>query len=249
MRLAVISDTHGNAAAFEAVIRDLKSQSPDAIVFLGDIVMKGPQPCECIELLRSLNPLAIVRGNYDDMFAWFPKPGWVPSNYKQELVLRAYEYDCERISESDQRWLASLPKEFPYIFEDVPTEMYHAGPDSLVNVVYPWAALEELDTLNKSEDTKLVLYGHVHHAHVRQGNGRLLVNGGSIGMPFDGDNRASYAIVDFNRKDIAVQLRRVTYDIDKALAIAKELNMPDLEAFEYALRMARYPYYELKQFT
>ncbi|WP_199616205.1 metallophosphoesterase family protein [Paenibacillus alkalitolerans] len=247
MRLAVISDTHGNATAFEAVVRDIKNQSPDAIVFLGDIVMRGPQPGECIKLVKSLQPLSVIRGNYDNRFTRFPKPGWTPSNYKQELVLRAFEYDCERISKEEQVWLANLPTELSCNFEEVPTEMYHASPNSLVDIVYPWATLDELDTLHKNEQTKLVLYGHVHHAHVRQGRGRLVVNCGSIGLPFDGDNRASYAIVDFNKKDIAVQLRRVSYDIEKAIIRAKECNMPDIDAFEYALRRARYPYDSVKR--
>jgi putative phosphoesterase len=242
MRLAVISDTHGNANAFQTVIDDLRRQSPDAIVFLGDVVMRGPQPSECVHLLKSLTPLAIIRGNYDDKFTRFPEPGWKASNYKQELVLRAFEFDCERISDEDQRWLAQLPKEFFYTFEEVPAELYHATPSSLVDIVYPWASLDELDTLHQHEQTKLVMYGHVHHAYVRQGRGRLVVNCGSVGLPFDGDNRASYAIVDVNGKDIAVQLRRVAYDIQKAIKIAREQNMPNVEAFEYALRVARYPY-------
>lgn len=242
MKLAVISDTHGNATAFEAVIKDLKKQSPDAIVFLGDVGMRGPEPKECIDLLKSLEPLAIIRGNHDDKFTRFPRPGWQPDNYKKERLLRSFEYDCEKIPSTDQIWLSNLPKEFFYEFEEVAVEMYHSTPNSLVDIVYPWATLEELEKLHKNEQTKLVLHGHSHHAYVRQGRGRMVVNCGSVGLPFDGDNRASYAIVDFDRKDIAIQLRRVTYDIEKAIFLAKERNMPDVESFEYALRIARYPY-------
>lgn len=242
MRLAVVSDTHGNATAFEAVIKDLKNQSPDAVVCLGDIVMRGPQSKECVDLVKSLNPLAVIRGNYDHLFTRFPEPGWEPSNSKEELVLRAFEYDCAQLSEEDQEWLGHLPKELAYEFGEVPTEMYHAGPSSLVEIKYPWATLDELDTLHKNESTRLVLYGHVHHAHARQCRGRLIVNCGSVGMPFDGDPRASYAIIDFKGQDIAVQLRRVTYDVEAALSIAKSRNMPNVDAFEYALRYAKYPY-------
>lgn len=242
MRLAVISDTHGNAIAFEAIIQDLKRQSPDAVVFLGDMVMRGPQPVECIEMVRDLNPLAIIRGNYEDIFNKLPNPNWTPKHYKEELILRAFEYDANLISKQDQEWLANLPTGHSCLFENIPTEMYHASHDSLVHIVYPWAPLEALDTLHQDEATKLVLYGHIHHAHVRQGNGRLVVNCGSIGLPFDGDNRASYAIIDMHQRDIAVQLRRVTYDIDKAIQLAKDLQMPDVDAFEYALRLAQYPY-------
>ncbi|UNK19640.1 hypothetical protein MNQ98_06320 [Paenibacillus sp. N3/727] len=72
---------------------------------------------------------------------------------------------------------------------------------------------------------------------------------GSIGLPFDGDPRASYGIIDFCHGNIAVQLRRIAYDTDKAIAIAKERGMPGIDAFEYALRIARYPYDSKKQLT
>ncbi|TBL75234.1 metallophosphoesterase family protein [Paenibacillus thalictri] len=244
MRLAVISDMHGNATAFEEVIRDLKEMSPDAVVCLGDIVMKGPQPVECIDMVRSLNPLAVVRGNYDDKFLKSPK---TPENYKQELQLRALRYDSEKISLADQEWLTQLPHGHTCDLEGIQTEMYHASPQSLYKVTYPWATNEELEQLHQQEQTKLVLYGHIHHAYVRYWAGRTIVNCGSIGMPFDRDNRASYAVIDFAGSNLAVQLRRVEYDIEKALKIAKELQMPDADAFEYAIKTARYPYNEKKQ--
>ncbi|MCR8644624.1 metallophosphatase family protein [Paenibacillus sp. N1-5-1-14] len=247
MRLAVLSDTHGNATALEAVIQDLRGQSPDAVVFLGDMVMRGPSPSECIELVRSLNPLTVLRGNYDDLFTRFPRQGWEPKNHKEELILRAFEYDCERISVKDKEWLGNLPTGFHDVLNGVPTEMHHASSKSLIDIVYPWATLDELDTLHADNQTKLLLYGHIHHAYVRQGRGRLVVNCGSIGTPFDGDNRASYAIVDLMGSDIAVQLRRVTYDVEQAIAIAIERDMPDRESFAYALRTAQYPYNQVRQ--
>ncbi|TDF99656.1 metallophosphoesterase family protein [Paenibacillus piri] len=245
MRISVISDTHGNAAAFEAVIQDMKRQSPDAVVFLGDAVMRGPQPSECVELLRSLNCEALVRGNYDHIFTRYPaSPDWKPETFKDKLKLRAIEYDQGWLSQEEQLWLAHLPVGKTWAMPEIQIEMYHAAPDSLGKVTYPWAPLEELDKLHRHDTTGLVLYGHIHHAYVRQAMGRTVVNCGSVGLPFDRDNRASYAIVDIAGGDISVQLRRVSYDIEKAIRIAKERSMPDADLFEYALRKALYPYYE-----
>ncbi|MED1098439.1 metallophosphoesterase family protein [Bacillus capparidis] len=244
MRLAVISDIHGNAVAFQQAIQDLRDQSPDRIICLGDIAMRGPQPVECVELLQSLDPYIVVRGNYDHMFTRFPMKDWKPETFKQELALRAIEYDGERLSQEQQEWLADLPTEGLFEAEGVHVEAYHASPSSLYSVQYPWASLDDLDLLHKNEQTELVLFGHVHHAFVRQCKGRTIVNCGSIGMPFDGDNRASYAIIDIQNNDIAVQLRRVTYDIERAISIARESGMPDVKLFEYALRTAEYPYLE-----
>ncbi|WP_185805402.1 metallophosphoesterase family protein [Bacillus canaveralius] len=108
--------------------------------------------------------------------------------------------------------------------------------------MYPWASLEELDKLHTNEKTNLVLFGHVHHAFTRQANGRTIVNAGSAGFSFAGDNRASYAIIDIDQTNLAVQLRRVSYDIEKVIKIAKKRSMPDIDALEYGLRHAIYPY-------
>lgn len=242
VRLAVISDIHGNAVAFEAVLQDLHNQSPDAVVCLGDIVMRGPQPKECIELLHALNPLITVRGNHDHLFTRFPTREWIPQNDRDKMKLRTFMYDHDRLSNEHKIWLGGLPTEFCLTLEGLHIELYHASPRSLSEVNYPWASLDDLDQLHQYEKTKLVLFGHVHHAFVRQAKGRLVVNSGSIGTPFDSDNRASYAIVDIENENIAVQLRRVSYDIEAAIRIAQERDMPNLEAFEYGVRKARYPY-------
>jgi putative phosphoesterase len=247
MRLAVISDIHGNAVALESVMADMKKQSPDALVCLGDIVMRGPQPKECVDLLRHLDPLAVVRGNYDDLFTRFPVSGWTPQNAKEVMVLRAFEYDCSRLSEEDQHWLGHLPTGEALTLNKVHLELYHAAPESLIHITWPWASVEQLGQLHREARTELVLFGHVHHAFVRQAQGRTVVNCGSVGTPFDGDPRASYAIVDLDEDNSAVQLRRVSYDAELAISIARERLMPDIEAFEYGVRTARYPYSGIPQ--
>jgi len=244
MRLAVLSDTHSNAVAFEAVIQDIKEQSPDAIVFLGDVTMRGPQPSECVELLRSLNALALVRGNYDHMFTRFPESkDWRPATFKEELKMRAFEYHISRLSAAEQSWIGNFPMQERLTIEGVNLELYHASPDSMITVTYPWAPIEDLEKLHRNDNTQIVLYGHIHHSFVRQARGRMIVNCGSVGFPFDGDNRASYAILDLNDKNVSVQLRRVSYDFDKVIRIARQNAMPDLELFEYGIRNAKYPYY------
>lgn len=243
MRLAVISDSHGNAVAFEAVVQDLRQQSPDAIVFLGDLVMRGPQPAECVELLNSLDPLVSIRGNHDHYFARYRDASdWIPKNAKEEMNLRQFIYNKWLLSDAEQHWIGHWPTEYVFNTGHVQAELYHASPVSLGKITWPWAAAEELDALRKEESTRLVLYGHIHHAFMRNANGRLIVNCGSIGLPFDGDNRASYAIIDIDRQNIAVQIRRVSYDIEKVIRIAKDRSMPDTDLFEEAVRKALFTY-------
>ncbi|WP_248926910.1 metallophosphoesterase family protein [Paenibacillus hamazuiensis] len=243
MRLAMISDTHGNAVAFEEVIRDLREQSPDAVVFLGDLVMRGPQPAECAELLSGLNPLVSIRGNHDDYFARYAEVSdWQPKNDKEAMNVRSFEYNKRLLSSAEQRWIGGWPAEHTFFADDMQTELYHAAPGALAKIVWPWAPPEELAALHRHEATRLVCFGHIHHAFTRNAGGRTIVNCGSIGLPFDGDNRASYSIVDIQGANMSVQIRRVSYDIEKVIRVAKQRAMPDVELFELAVRRAEFAY-------
>lgn len=242
MRIAAISDMHGNAVAFEAVIKDLRQQAPDAILCLGDIVMRGPQPNECLQMLRSLNPLVTVRGNYEHPFTRYPAPGYQPSSYKQEIVHRSFMYTNPLLSEADKEWLANLPITESLQLAGKRIDLFHASPWSMGEITWPWAPLEELTKLCIDPAADLVLFGHVHHAFIRQAGSRLVVNAGSVGLPFDGNPRASYAIIDIERDDIAAQIRRVAYDLEAAIQVARDCAMPDAELFAYGLRHATYPY-------
>jgi putative phosphoesterase len=159
MRLAVISDTHGNAIAFEAVIKDLQQQSPDAVVFLGDLVMRGPQPAECVELLNSLDPIVSIRGNHDNYFSRYQDASdWMPKNAKEEMNLRHFIYNKRLLSDIEQKWIGQLPTEYIFNYGNFRAELYHASPYSLGKIIWPWATSDELDSLHKEETSNMVVY-------------------------------------------------------------------------------------------
>ncbi|MFZ5815038.1 MAG: metallophosphoesterase family protein [Bacillota bacterium] len=242
MRIAAISDMHGNAVAFEAVIADLKRQSPDAVLCLGDVIMRGPQPKECVDLLRSLDPLAVVLGNQEHLLTHFPWPGYNPAIPMHELHRRAVEYDRAHLPEADVAWLGGLPEMLTLTLDGVQVELVHASPRGLLETVYPWADPDQLSTLRREEGTRLVLCGHIHQPYIRQVRGVQVVNTGAVGYPFDGDPRASYALIDLEEGTWGVQIRRVPYDVEAAIAVARERGMPDIAPFAYAIRHADFPY-------
>lgn len=244
VRIAALSDTHGNAVAFEAILADLNRQSPDALVFLGDIIMRGPQPKECLEMVRALNCQAVVVGNYDNLHTRFPKPGWTPHNRKEGITLRAFDYDMARLSDADRAWLAGLPLHLTLDWAGTQVEICHATPHSRAEDTWPWAQREELDRLRTDRRTALTVIGHMHHSFTRMATAHQVLCPGSIGAPFDGDNRASYAIVDVEPNAFSIEIRRVAYAVERTLAIARERQMPDIDALEYGLTTAQYPYVE-----
>ncbi|MDF2631069.1 MAG: phosphodiesterase [Symbiobacteriaceae bacterium] len=242
MRLAVISDMHGNGIAFEAVITDLKRQSPDAVLCLGDVTMRGPQPAECVAMLRALGPMAVVKGNQEHLLTRFPWPGYNAAVPLHELHRRAVEYDRARLSAADQVWLGALPESLTLTFAGVQAELHHAAPGDMHRSLFPWASVDELSALRTDGATRLILVGHIHQPFVRQAHGVQIVNAGSVGYPFDGDPRASYAIIDIDGNSLGAQIRRVPYDIESAIADARDREMPDIAPFAWAIRHAAFPY-------
>jgi predicted phosphodiesterase len=153
------------------------------------------------------------------------------------MNLRQFIYNKRLLANIDHRWIGELPVEYILKVGELQAELYHAAPDSLGKIVWPWAGVDELDLMHKHEETQMVLYGHIHHAFSRCVRGRYVVNCGSIGLPFDGDNRASYCIVDIDGANTHVQIRRIAYDIDKVVKIAE-----DRDRFELAVRKAAFAY-------
>jgi diadenosine tetraphosphatase ApaH/serine/threonine PP2A family protein phosphatase len=94
----------------------------------------------------------------------------------------------------------------------------------------------ELEPLVTGHDAAIVVYGHVHNAFVRNVQRRTVINTGSTGNPTDGDNRASYAVLDVEGGSVGYILRRVPYDIDKTVAVAKHVDLPYLEQYTTAIR-------------
>lgn len=243
MRLAAISDIHGNAVALRAVLADLDRVGYDRLAVLGDLTVKGPRPAEVLALIRERNPWLIIQGNYDLCFDGHRKPEtWRVPAEKAAAKMRAYEWTETRLPEADRTWLCALPQGHTAEFFGQQVEFWHATPRSQFRPVMPWAAQADVDAQRQDPATALVLFGHVHWPFIRPlTGGGMAVNVGSVGMPFDGDPRASYALVDFTPDSLAVQIRRVAFDIEEAAADLQASAHPDWEVLAESLRRARYP--------
>lgn len=196
---ALLYDIHGNLPALEAVIADAGSQGVDDFLFGGDYALLGAWPDECVKRIEKLDG-AWVRGNAD---RWLEDPSDAPDD---DLLHRAIEYCRARLGQRVEE-LYNLP---PSLSVDGAL-VCHASPrdDILTFKAEPGEGDRELLAQTAEE---IVFFGHSHVQFSREAEGnRLLVNPGSVGLPFDGDRRAAYALWNGGRD---VRLRRVEYDSD-----------------------------------
>jgi len=232
MRVAVISDIHGNLHALEAVLADVTAEAPDEIWCLGDVVGYGPSPNECCARTREVSSLVLV-GNHD-----LAAIGSISTEEFSPLALRSAEWTAEHLDAEHAAWLRGLA---PEAARDG-VELYHGSPRDPV-----WEyVLSEAVALLCLHDTKapLVLVGHSHVAlalgwdgreldgglspagtDVELGTRRWLVNPGSVGQPRDGDPRAAWLLIDIAAGRAA--FRRVPYAIEQTQAEMRDGGLPD----------------------
>ncbi len=194
MTLGLMYDVHGNLPALEAVLAD--AEDVDSWVLGGDYTLFGAWPRETIERLRELDA-EWIRGNGE---RWTASPGDAP-----EPVQGAIERCADLLGAQLVRELAALPESL-----DSDGTLYcHGSPISDVQSFMPEPGPAEEELLGTVDGGRLV-FGHTHLAFARTGPlGIELVNPGSVGMPFDGDHRAAYAVVG---EGGAIEHRRVAYD-------------------------------------
>jgi diadenosine tetraphosphatase ApaH/serine/threonine PP2A family protein phosphatase len=214
MMLALLYDIHGNRPALEAVLGHAREQGAERFVLGGDYSAFGAWPVACVTLLRGLADTTWIRGNWE---RWQAEPGAVPG----DPVLRgAAAWVRDQLGGALVRELAALPP--TTVLDD--TLFCHASPASDIDAFGREPDPEADDQLLAGVTQRRVVFGHTHlQFRRRSASGIELVNPGSVGMPWDGDVRAAYALSD-GAGEIA--LHRVEYDVDAALAALREIGEP-----------------------
>jgi putative phosphoesterase len=213
MRIAFVSDIHGNLTAFEAVLADLRHTSPDIVFHGGDLADTGTSPVEIVDSIRSLGWQGVA-GNTDQMLA-MPETfedfaGQSPNLQSLWAALREMAAASrEALGEERLAWLRGLP----LVQIHNPIALVHASPSN------PWrapdvdASDDALQSLYAPLGQAIVVYGHIHRPYVRSLSGLTVVNAGSVGLPYDGDRRASYLLID----EFKPEIRRVEYDVHREI--------------------------------
>jgi diadenosine tetraphosphatase ApaH/serine/threonine PP2A family protein phosphatase len=189
---------HGNLPALEAVLADAAAQGADSYVLGGDYALFGGWPRETVERLKQLTPALWIRGNGE---RWTNAPDEAPDNPVVRGAIAAARDALGEITAID---LAALPA----AAQDLGTLICHGSPGSDVDSFSPEPDDRDAELL-AGVAARRVVFGHTHLPFRRAVGEIELVNPGSVGMPFDGDHRAAYALV---HDDGRVEHRRVEYD-------------------------------------
>ena len=222
MRIAIVSDIHGNLAAFEAVLADLRQTAPDLIFHGGDLAHGGASPAEIVDQVRDLGWQGVV-GNTDEML-YEPAALWEFARQSPKLqamfaAIGEMAAACvDALGEERIGWLRGLPR--AQIHESM--ALVHASPGDLWRAPAPEASDAELEAVYGKLGRPVVVYGHIHRSFVRKVSAMTVVNTGSVSLSYDGDPRAAYLLLD----EFQPSIRRVEYDVDREIRAMHDCRLP-----------------------
>jgi putative phosphoesterase len=233
MRIAFISDIHGNFTAFQAVLADIASQSVDQVVCLGDVVTLGPQPLEVLNALREVKCVCI-KGNHDA--ATLDPEGAIQYDIASHLIPDLY-WCKNKLSPDDLEFIDSFK---PMHSIDLPNDQhilaFHGSPLSFTDIVQATTPNELLDVYFAGQKAGIFIGGHSHIQMIRRYDDKLILNSGSVGNAFRFVYTpgkpvyllpwAEYMIIHQSGDSLGVDARRVYFDIGKLIQTVKESQLP-----------------------
>lgn len=218
MRIACISDVHGNIYALNKVLDSIDENNADLIICLGDLTGYGPHPNEVVALIRRRRILCL-KGNYDAS---------VVDNdftYIRDTSINSFSlpWTSEELRASHKLYLESLPENLSLVFENKSFLFVHGSPSS-INEYLPFDSLEVKKHLREIKEEVLVC-AHTHIPGLYEIDNKLLINTGSVGKPKNGSPGATYTLIDIEKSGkITGKVVQVEYDY---LKTAKDMEMKD----------------------
>ena len=226
MRIALVSDMHGNAVAFRAALADLEQHEPDLIVSLGDVAQGGPQPRECVEVLQELG-CPCVYGNSDHFLVALDGGNEEVTSRQLETA----EWSREQLGADGLAFLEG----FQPTVSAGRLLCCHATPVSNEDVVLPGTAPDEVERALVGIEADAVAAGHVHLQWLRRFGDKLWFCVGSVGLVYEHKEPldeapfepfSEYALLD---EDLGVEFRRIPFDVEELVVAARKRDFPDVE--------------------
>ena len=244
MKIAILSDIHGNMVALESVLKNLEQQGNiDHIIVTGDMFAFGSAPNDVLATFRQLPKACFLLGNTDRYLLEGKYPSVPDGDGWQDKLLLSFHWTVERLGLEGLRFLKALP---PYQAIQAGTRQLlavHGSPQSDEEGLTIKTTANDLREMPIGPQVVSLVCGHTHIPIDRNINGVRMVNAGSVGLPFDGDPRACYAIVSGMGTNgdghARVELKRVAYDVEQEIAQLYAANHPIADVGAYNLRTGR----------
>ena len=258
MKIAIISDIHGNLEALRATLDDIEKRKVDKIICLGDIIAKGVHPKECVELVKE-NCEIVLQGNCDLHFSTEHKNIDEMSEQEQRRI----KWNQSLIDQKDRKYLLSLPFSYEFYMSGSLVRLFHATPKVNDKAILNVDSIEtkyEMFLPSKNtisqEKADVVIYGHIHHPYMDKIYNRTLINIGSVGNSFDvirnkekdanilETTKSNYLIIEGEygskeyTEDISFQFIKVPYNLEKELK-DEDLNL-EKENYRFELEKGMY---------
>ncbi|HEY3781420.1 MAG TPA: metallophosphoesterase family protein [Fimbriimonadaceae bacterium] len=239
MRLAVISDIHGNSFALDTFLEDIKNEAPDQIVCLGDAIQAGAQPAETVATLRDLK-IPTVMGNAD---AWLLSGNvTADEGHSSERMSRMEEirlWSLSKLSSEDQQFITEFKPTIRVGLGDGQELLcFHGTHRDFDELLFPWDPEERFREILGPENATYFCGGHTHIQFIRHIGRRFFFNPGSVGFaarhdqdpsPSHLDPWAEYGIISIELGKVSLEFRRVPLDVPKMLEIIRESGRPYAE--------------------
>ena len=188
MKIAIISDIHGNIDALESVLRDIASEDCQKIFCLGDIAMAGPEPSKTIHKIHALmqsKDFHIIQGNTDNMLSVFSFDTYKEILNTNTVMGSAYLADSQLLTQEEKDFLKNLPPKEEIELFGIKILLVHGSPRRNNENIYPNLKIEEIEEMVSGTNANIIFCGHTHMPCGYQTNTeQTIVNVGSVGRPF-----------------------------------------------------------------
>jgi putative phosphoesterase len=222
VRVAVITDIHGNVPALEAALRRIEELEIEDVYCGGDLVGYGPRPNEVCRTLEE-RTIPTIYGNYDyaiarnldDCGCFYPSPR------DREIGQASVAWTLAHTDDRSKRFMHELPFDLRFELEGRRVRIVHGSPRKVNEYLLEDRPASSFERIAEIAGCDILLFGHTHKPWFREYGGVLFVNCGSVGKPKDADPRASFAVLTASEGSVSVSIERTELD---ALAVAREIR-------------------------
>ena len=225
MKVAILSDIHGNMQALESVMCDIRVNNCEKVFCLGDLAMAGPEPAKVIDYVRSQKNWTVIQGNTDKMIADFTPEILLNTEKAFPVMGHALADDVLFLSDDRKEFLKNLPAQKELEVDGVKVLLVHGSPRYNNEDILPDMPISEIEEIIKGVNADIIFCGHTHVPAGYQTNTKqTVVNVGSVGRPMTKEPKSCYCIADFKDGCFSLEHRFVDYDREKAAKIMSARN-------------------------